>query len=220
MLIYRRRSMSANQGSVGSALLERLRHPVLLMDAQRRLLFANVSARELIDKQDGLIERKPLLGCHSRSDEANLVAALRQMHLVGEVSINDKPISEKIFMRVDRVRADAPLLLYIFAIRPQSTLHAFGDTPLAMVLIHDPLQGSSLDRFIVAATYDFTPAEADVAVELAQGLTPAQIAKARAVSLATVRSQMKSAFFKAGVTRQADLVSKLLSMPLHMLRND
>lgn len=56
-------------------------------------------------------------------------------------------------------------------------------------------------------TYGLTPAEYEVTLALAQGLSPADIAAVREVSIHTVRNQMKSAMQKCGVTRQTQLVA-------------
>jgi DNA-binding CsgD family transcriptional regulator len=46
-----------------------------------------------------------------------------------------------------------------------------------------------------------------VALALAEGLTPAEIAEARGASLHTVRNQIKAALAKSGARRQSDLVA-------------
>jgi DNA-binding NarL/FixJ family response regulator len=51
-----------------------------------------------------------------------------------------------------------------------------------------------------------TRAEAEVALALAEGLTPGEIAEAREVSLHTVRNQIKAMMWKCGVRRQAELM--------------
>lgn len=57
-----------------------------------------------------------------------------------------------------------------------------------------------------------TEAEADVALALADGKDLEEIAGARRVGVATIRSQMKSLFAKLGVRRQAELVARLQSL--------
>nr|WP_286189843.1 LuxR C-terminal-related transcriptional regulator [Labrenzia sp. R4_2] len=48
--------------------------------------------------------------------------------------------------------------------------------------------------------------EADTALYLAEGMTAAEIAESREVSIHTVRNQIKAALSKCGCRRQADLV--------------
>jgi DNA-binding CsgD family transcriptional regulator len=57
-----------------------------------------------------------------------------------------------------------------------------------------------------------TPAEAQIALGIAEGKTIATIAKMRGVAVSTARGQLKSVFVKTGTHRQAELVA-LLAMP-------
>ena len=59
---------------------------------------------------------------------------------------------------------------------------------------------------IFAATHGLTLAEAAIAGGIADGLTPEELAAQRAVSIHTVRGQIKSVLSKLGVRRQAELV--------------
>lgn len=54
--------------------------------------------------------------------------------------------------------------------------------------------------------FSLTPAEAEVAWALHGGAALRQIADQRAVSINTVRNQVKSAMAKTGARRQADLI--------------
>jgi DNA-binding CsgD family transcriptional regulator len=65
---------------------------------------------------------------------------------------------------------------------------------------------------IIAALFDLTPAEARVARAIAQGLSPAEIAKELNQSYETVRSHLKRVFGKTSTKRQNELtllISKL-----------
>jgi DNA-binding CsgD family transcriptional regulator len=62
---------------------------------------------------------------------------------------------------------------------------------------------------MLQALFDLTPAEARITSMLIDGNTVDGISKTNAVSLNTVRTQLKSVFQKTGVDRQVDLVSML-----------
>lgn len=72
-------------------------------------------------------------------------------------------------------------------------------------------QHNSLQQHTIIARYGFTPAEARLAILLAQGMDLNSVAKQLSVSVQTVRSQLKAIFAKANVSRQAELVTLLLS---------
>jgi DNA-binding CsgD family transcriptional regulator len=54
--------------------------------------------------------------------------------------------------------------------------------------------------------YGLTPAESRLVGELAEGSTLQQIAALRAITLSTLRTQLKAVFSKTGSRRQVDLV--------------
>ncbi len=92
-------------------------------------------------------------------------------------------------------------------------MSAFGSIPVAMITMHQVGRRNALDPVIAAEAFDLTPAEAKVAVALAHGDTPVDVAQQRNVALSTVRSQAKSAYLKIGVSCQSDLVRVLMELP-------
>jgi len=65
----------------------------------------------------------------------------------------------------------------------------------------------------LASVYRLTPAEAQVAVSIANGISPSDIASSNEVAISTVRSQLKAVFLKVGVNTQAGLAKVILSGP-------
>lgn len=61
--------------------------------------------------------------------------------------------------------------------------------------------------------YGLSQAEAEVAVLLAEGLSPAEIGDARRTSLGTVRAQVKAIASKLGARRQSEIVRAVLTLP-------
>ena len=116
------------------------------------------------------------------------------------------------FARLKRANG-APVGLFAVAIRPETTLGAFGQQPVALLIFHNPREQAELDGFIVAEMFDLSPAEAKVAVALARGKSPDEIAAAGRIAISTVRAQIKSIFAKTGVSRQSELVALLRGMP-------
>ncbi len=58
----------------------------------------------------------------------------------------------------------------------------------------------------ISAQFGLTPMEGQVALELADGLTPREISDARETSIHTVRNQIKAIMDKLVVNRQTDIV--------------
>jgi DNA-binding CsgD family transcriptional regulator len=98
----------------------------------------------------------------------------------------------------------------LFAVtRSPSAWWIDGTTPTSLILVK-PLraEGSSAEKIArIRKVFHLTPAEARVALALADGHAPKAYADAQGVSVETVRSQIKTIYQKMDVQRQAELVA-------------
>jgi len=83
--------------------------------------------------------------------------------------------------------------------------------PMAQILIvpQGAGGGDERKRLLLLRVYGLSAAETDVALQLSQGRTAENIARARGVAIATVRAQIKSILAKLGLRRQVELVARL-----------
>lgn len=86
-----------------------------------------------------------------------------------------------------------------------------GALPYALVYLKDAQAASMIAPKEVQTLFALTPAEANIAVALADGLTLSEYAELKGISIGTARIQLKSVFSKMGINRQAELVRKLYS---------
>lgn len=86
---------------------------------------------------------------------------------------------------------------------------SFGFAPRVLVAVRAPLELGAAAEREVAAMLSLTPAEAAVAVALAQGTDREAIAATRGSTLGTVNVQIKSLFRKLDVGREGELVAML-----------
>lgn len=151
----------------------------------------------------------------------HLIAELPQDSLALEQSIQaavaglqrpGPPLMKSLFIR--SVQGDkTPDSIIVDVISLPAKPFAFSFTPRALVLVRGSQQG---DQQLVAAlktTFLLTNAEAQIAMQLANGQKPEDIAESRKVSVVTIRTQIKSIYEKMGIHRQGDLVARL--RPLH-----
>lgn len=82
---------------------------------------------------------------------------------------------------------------------------------LLTVIVADADARTTIDPVILRSLYDLTPAEARVAALLAAGQTPAQIARALAISMNTVRTHVRRVLAKTGSSRQAAFARRMLT---------
>lgn len=82
--------------------------------------------------------------------------------------------------------------------------------PSTLVLLRPHTNMKPLAKTRLSQEHCLTEAEADVALSLADGLSPSEIAAARMASPHTVRNQIKSILMKTGCRRQSEIVALVL----------
>jgi len=97
-------------------------------------------------------------------------------------------------------------------VRAARSAASFGFRPHVLAIVRGGGRWHASAAAVLTALYRLSPAEADVALRLAEGATRSGIAEARRASLATVRAQLKSIFAKVGVEREAELIVRLRAM--------
>jgi DNA-binding CsgD family transcriptional regulator len=178
--------------------LDTIAFAVLRCRCDGRITYANAPAREILDQGDGL-RATAYLECTSRTANAALQTRLRAV--------------------VRGVVAEGALLVerpsgrggYRVIVVPFATSHrSSGDE--ALVFVHDPESQATGLLQRAAELFGLSPAEADLAVGLAQGETVQEVADRRQVRISTVRSQLQSALAKTGAARQTDLIRAVLAL--------
>lgn len=91
----------------------------------------------------------------------------------------------------------------------------YSDTrqPLAILYFQDPRAEVYIDLECLMQLYGLSEAESRVAAGISRGLGPQQVADTYQLSVHTVRTQLKSVFYKTGTTRQSELAKEVLTSP-------
>jgi DNA-binding CsgD family transcriptional regulator len=209
--VYVERSHGRPLAVAGLALLEWMPQGVLVVNEMRAIVYRNPAAERLLALGEGLVDREGYVDCLTAQGSRDLAAAIRSLGL-GGAKLEGHGVDRTVVRLPVKGGGPGQLVLAI-AVRPESTMGAFGDTPCAVLIVHPLDAASSLDPFVIGFAFNLTPAEAHVAAAVAEGRSPEQVARERGVSLTTVRAQLRSAFEKIGVSRQSELVRVLLEMP-------
>jgi DNA-binding CsgD family transcriptional regulator len=199
------------QGSIGAELLSRMRQPMILIDHQRRIAYRNAAAAELLRRGDLIDEHEGVIACRDADSDHELTIALRELALVPVSTLGDaaRPVDRRA-IRLRR-REGANVAGTLLALRPEATLGSFGRTPQALFTLFEPGAPLNIDPFLLATTFDLTPAEARIAAMIVNGRSTEDCARELNVKISTVRTQLLSVFAKTGATGQADLVRLILS---------
>lgn len=196
---------------MAKALFDQFSYPMLVLDEARGIWHMNSQGRDLLRERDILRDEGGVLMCGSATANNLLTEAIRSLHLSAGIQPHD--IRRRV-VTLDGA-SGRTWRLFLSPLRPEQSMGMFGAMPRALLIVHeDTDSGGDLDPLLVAECFSLTPAEARVAVRIAHGQSPKEIAAAHGTSEATVRSQLNRTLQKAGVARQPDLVRLLLSMPL------
>lgn len=187
--------------------LDTLASPVLILAPTGEMLFCNDEATAILNANDGLMLSR------GRIETADRVAArsLAAMLLDVARALEGRPVrSATTTVFVKRPSGRRPYRLALHPIPRASALWQDTQRPAILVLIGTDSARQQAGRDdLLRALYNLTPAEAALAAAFGKGVTLREYAERRAVSVETVRFQMKQVLAKTECRRQTDLVRLL-----------
>ena len=173
--------------------LDALHDAVFMLTADGRIANANRAAEQLLRSGQVLQQRQGRLVAAVSGTNRSLSQALQQIPHTGMAGL-----------RLQGTNGCA-LNCSLVAL-PASAGHA--------KIMLSVTGGPPPDRaLLLRQIYGLSPTEAEVAVLLADGLDPADIAETRATSLHTVRAQLRSVGDKMDCRRQIDIVRRIAALP-------
>lgn len=229
---HRERQFSAGDKALCAAILPHLkravglRSQIELMESERRLyagtvdrmlvgtvtldetgavLKSNPVADEMLREGDGLRLVSGVLRAESAAENRELQRLVKQAlsgesggraTLVDAISITRKSPRGKLGVLVRSL--------------PNTGSSKSTHRPSVVLFIRDAERKSEASREMVRRLFDLTPAEASLALALANGLTLDEAADQLGIRKNTARAHLRSIFSKIGVTRQTTLVRALL----------
>jgi DNA-binding CsgD family transcriptional regulator/PAS domain-containing protein len=203
--IYAILNRTTTERDVYAGAVSQLAVPTIILDEQARVLNANPVAQALLDEHDGVSVSDQKLRIEGRDTNRFLQEALHSIiraQQQGEASVVRA-------MRVPRSGNRADLGLVVRPV-PASEWSQGQSSPSVAVFISDPDSHEPASQQILSDLFQLTPAESNLAVLLARGLSLAEVSEVQSISQHTARAQLKSIFAKTGVSRQAELVRVVL----------
>ena len=181
--------------------LERLNIGVIVLDESAQLLRANPTARHMLDSADGL----KLL---DRQLSASTAAETRELRrLITSAREHPKQVTAMCLSRPSGRRKLAAVVRSI----PLVAESEGRARPAVAIFLRDPDSLAEPAHDIARQLFDFTPAEALLAIELLNGLSLDEAAEKLGILRNTARAHLRAIFSKTGVTRQSELVRVLLN---------
>ena len=186
---------AVNQLSVGT----------IILDEEGKVLQTNQVAEELIGENDGIKVVSKSLQVGTSSDTRKMRDLIKQA--IAAQNGDGPSIVEA--MRIQRPSGLSDLGIVIRSVPPAEWSEG-KQCPSVVIFISDPEKKSRAPQEIVKTLFDLTPAEAQLAMLLANGLTVDETSEELCISRNTARAHLRSIFSKTGVTRQTMLVRLIL----------
>lgn len=181
-------SVHPPQAQTLQAILDQMPQGTILCDCTSRLIYANSVALSFLTAADGIQLHGGMVIAAIGDRKALRAAVAQACHMTA-------PRAETLFIRR---AAGPPLLVSAAPIQGEGTRWA-------LLLVHAVSDLGEKATSRLQHLFRLSPAEADIAVKLANGFNLSEIANERHVSMGTIRTQLKSLASKLGCRRQAEI---------------
>lgn len=188
--------------------LDCLPNPMLLLEPSGTVLHANERAQAILQANDGLTLRQRHIETTDRQTGHRLMAVLRDVAMAADDTAA-APTSRT--LKIERPSGRPPYRLKIQPARHNPELWQIIQRQALTVLIGGDAAAYPSPRCeeMLRTRYRLTPAEAALASAFGKGVSLREYAERRAISVQTVRFQMKQVLAKTECARQADLARLL-----------
>lgn len=176
-----------------------------VLDETGAVIRTNRIAQAILAEKDGIILNRTKLVAEYRNEDREFQ---RLVKLVLDMQAGKPGIAEA--MSLTRPSGRTKLGILIRPI-PLGEWSEGPHRPAVAIFIRDPERRTQPSSELVRQLFDLTPAEAKLALLLADGLTLDEAAEELAIRKNTIRAHLRSIFSKTGVKRQTALVRLLLS---------
>lgn len=188
---------------VQGSLLGTLGPALVLLDANGKIVHTGPATQTLLDNNDGL----GIQDAHLRLTDRTLQQSLASLIAPSQ------PANADSVLRIPRRNGKPPLVILRVPLPFERVTVSDVRRPACALLVYDPDSRPRCNSGALRSLFGLTTAEIRVAEALISIGTLPTIATELGVSEHTVRTQIKSVFYKTGTNRQADLVRLLLSLP-------
>jgi DNA-binding CsgD family transcriptional regulator len=186
--------------------VDRMLVGTVTLDETGAVLTSNPVADEMLRKGDGLRLVSGALRADAAAENRELQRLVKQA-LSGETGGRAAVVDA---ISITRKSAHGKLGVLVRSI-PRTGWSKGKRRPSVALFIRDAERKSEASREMVRRLFDLTPAEASLALALANGLSLDEAADTLNIRKNTARAHLRSIFSKIGVTRQTTLVRVLLS---------
>jgi DNA-binding CsgD family transcriptional regulator/PAS domain-containing protein len=195
----------AREARIG-ALMDRLPIGIIFLNVNGRLERMNSVAAGIVTQCDGI--RLDVLGrCRAASSSENRV--LQQLVASATSALGKSDLPSGGAIAISRPSGRRPYALRVIHLDP--SVNCVGEVPGVAIIISDPAVRPRTAPEMLQCLYALTPAQAELAANLASGLSLAEACDARGITRETGRSQLKVIYEKTDTHRQGELIQLVLT---------
>jgi DNA-binding CsgD family transcriptional regulator/PAS domain-containing protein len=186
-----------------TATLDAMPQAIVVLDAQRRVLYANAAAESVLARKRGLMVRQGELRATDEGDQQRLATCVADALSAGG------PAARGNAALVLRLGESGHLRLHALPLAG-SLGRALISRPTVLLMITEHVRLAPASHAVICQLYGCTSSEARLARLLAEGHTLQESATRMGITYGTARAYMKVVFEKVGVHTQAQLVARVL----------
>ncbi|MGN5476686.1 helix-turn-helix transcriptional regulator [Cupriavidus basilensis] len=205
--LHSRIDVAESERTVYASAIDRMLVGMVILDESGTIIKTNAAADEILAAKDGIRIAGGGLDVEYGQENRRFQRAVRQA-MMGHIGTAPAMMEA---MSITRPSGSGRLGVLVRTIPLSEWSEDNRKRPACVVFIRDPERRSQASHDVVRQLFDFTPAETQLALQLANGLALDEAADELGISKNTARAHLRAIFSKTGVTRQATLVRMLLS---------
>ncbi|GAB3630302.1 helix-turn-helix transcriptional regulator [Pandoraea terrae] len=212
--LHLRLGFAGTERSICEGLVNRLPAGMIMLDDAGKILKTNVAADNILSDADGIWRTGGTLAFSCAQAQRRFGELLQRVLLPVAPRGSASDVVEA--MSIARPSGNPKLGLLIRGMPRDERQTRAQWRPACAVFLRDPDCRGAPSHDVARKLFNLTASEAALAVRLADGSSVEDAASALGISANTARAYLRVIFIKTGVTRQAGLVSTLLTsvMPL------
>jgi len=195
--------------------LDSLQMGIVFFGHDAQVTYCNQAAKTMLKQHPAIQMQGNQISVFAKKNNDKFKQALKDGMQANTMDVCIEPIA--IGVKHPDMETTLPLLISPIHQSDFSQQDIHGSATVVMVMT-DPETMLFASPELLSTLYNLTHAEAEVAIQLANAMSAADIAAEKNVKVTTVRTQVQSIFSKMGITTQAQLIKLLLTSPLVSMR--
>jgi DNA-binding CsgD family transcriptional regulator len=197
--------------NVAANTLDNMAIGVLVLSSLSKIVFSNATAQDILQDRDGLSVVDGTIS-PGEADEGRLSAAIDRV--ISQARKGNAVSGQAV--SIVRNKSLSPLQIFVSPLLGENTHSGWvrQSEPLAVLTIRDSERPMETRQEVLCKAFGLTASQARLVTLIVGGLSLKNAAANAGITEASARQYLKIAFDKMDVSRQGEMVAKVLSLPL------